>query len=578
MGAFYLIRRSVAGQPDRLRAALDDSFRRQGFTAALQVRGHDWDIGAFDRLVAQDSPLWHGEDGTVAVVTGTLFYRGATGRAALPRLDADRRAWRINWAALHGSFAVLIAESDRVTLLTDRIGTLHVYRSDDAAVFSTSFLAMAEALPKLAVDDDAFYDTVFHEAPHGGRTVFRQIRLVEAGRSVEITDRLTWRDAPALSPGPIDGASLDIAADRCLAALETPFADYAAGFADRIDTALSGGYDSRLILALLRHAGVAPLVHVYGKPQDDDVTTARRIAVGEGFPLAHTDKSGLDPVPVEAFADIVERNLLAFDGAPNDGLFNNGGDLATRRQRCASGELMLNGGGGEIFRNFFYLPDRTMAAGDVVGAFYSQYNPAICTDRFDDRGYRARLAALIADGVGAQHARLTRQQVELAYPLFRCRYWMGRNNSVNNRLGFAVTPFCTAAPIAVAATVPLALKNAGRLQARMIALADPKLAAYPSAYGFSFAGPPPARYRFKAALDRWRPMALRANAYRLRNRRPAAPPLYLSEPYRRAVLGPRFELVTRYIDPAKATDGRQLNRIASLEYLLRRLGGRLEEI
>ena len=577
MGAFYLIRRSAAGQPDRLRAGLDESFRRQGFPMVLQRRGPDWDIGAFGRLVTQDNPLWHGEDGTVAVVAGTLFYRGAAGREALPRLADDRRAGRIDWSVLHGSFAVLIAEADRVTLLTDRTGTLHLHGSDDGAVFCTSFLALAETLPKLTVDEDGFYDTVFHEAPHGGRTLFAQIRLIEAGRSIEITDRVTWGDTPALSPGPLDDQPLDKAAERCLAALTTPFTDYVAGFADRIDTALSGGYDSRLILAMLRRAGVAPLVHVYGRPQDDDVTTARRIAEGEAFPLAHTDKSDFDPVPVEAFADIVERNCLAFDGCPNDGLFNNGADLVTRRQRCADGELMLNGGGGEIFRNFFYLPDRPMAALDVVGAFYSQYNPVVCTDRFEEKGYRARLASLIADSVGGEGIRLTRQQVELAYPLFRCRYWMGRNNSVNNRLGFAVTPFCAAEPILAAAMMPLALKNAGLLQARMIALADPQLAAYPSAYGFSFAGPPPAGYRLKATLDRWRPLALRTNAYRLKHRRPAPPPLYLSEPYRCAVLGPRFELVTRYVDPAKATDGRQLNRICSLEYLLRRLGGRLAE-
>jgi asparagine synthase (glutamine-hydrolysing) len=577
MGAFYLIRRSAAAQPDPLRAALDESFARQGFPALSQVRGPDWDIGVFGRLVAAEPTLWRGEDGTTAIAAGTLFYKGEAGRAALPGLAADWRAEAIDWAALHGSYAVAIAEADRVALFTDRTGTLHLYRSDDDAIFSTSFLALAEALPKLTVDEDGFYDTVFHEAPHGGRTVFRQIRLFPAGRILRLTDRADWRDAPPLAPGPVDRASLDDQAGRCLTALERPFADYIAGFGRLIDTALSGGYDSRLILAMLRRAGVAPIVHVYGKAGDADVTTARRIADGEGFALAHTDKSRFDPVPVEAFPEIVERNFLAFDGYPNDGLFNNGGDLATRKQRCGKGELMLNGGGGEIFRNFFYLPDRPMAAADLVGAFYSQYNPVVCTGRFDERGYRRRFAELIAESVGAAGETLTRQQVELAYPLFRCRYWMGRNNSVNNRLGFAATPFCTPAPILTAATVGMALKNAGRLQSRMIALADPKLAAYPSAYGFAFDSPPPARYRLKAALDRLRPILLRANAYRLKNRRPAAPPLYLREPYRRAVLGPHCELVTRWVDPAKATDGQQLNRIASLEYLLRRLGSRVAE-
>jgi asparagine synthase (glutamine-hydrolysing) len=577
MGSFYLVRRSAADGAARLRAALDESFARQGFPAVATLRGADWDIGVFGRLAVPGGTIWRGDDGTAAVAAGTPFYRGETGRAALSRLVSDRRTGRLDRSALHGSFALAIAEPGRAVLFTDRVGTLHLYRAGDDAVFSTSFLALAEALPKLTVDEDGLYDTVLHEAPHGGRTVFREIRLFPAGRILEIADRAVWRDAPPMAAGPVEGSPLDTHAERCLAALRGPVSDYVAGFGGRIDTALSGGYDSRLILAMLRRAGTAPAVHVYGKADSPDVATARRIAEGEGIALAHTDKSRFDPVPPEAMPEIVERNFLAFDGHPGDGLFNNGGDLATRRERAADGSLMLNGGGGEIFRNFFYLPDRPMTAPDVVGAFYSQYNPAVCTARFDEAGYRRRFARLLAESVGAAGDRLTRQEVELAYPLFRCRYWMGRNNSVNNRIGFAATPFCTPPPILVAAAVPLALKNAGRLQARMIALADPALAAYPSAYGFAFDRDPPAAYRLRTALERWRPIAVRARAYRLKNRKPAPAPLYLSEPYRTAVLGPSFELVARWVDPAKATDPGQLNRIASLEYLLRRLGGRVAE-
>jgi hypothetical protein len=53
----------------------------------------------------------------------------------------------------------------------------------------------------------------------------------------------------------------------------------AASFGDRVTCALSGGYDSRLILALLRRHGVSPRVYVYGPPGDKDVELARTIVV-----------------------------------------------------------------------------------------------------------------------------------------------------------------------------------------------------------------------------------------------------------------------------------------------------------
>jgi asparagine synthase (glutamine-hydrolysing) len=64
---------------------------------------------------------------------------------------------------------------------------------------------------------------------------------------------------------------------------------------------------------------------------------------------------------------------------------------------------------------------------------------------------------------------------------------MGRNNSVNNKIGFALTPFITQSLIERALRLPLRQKNTGRFEARLIREINPRLAAYPSAYGHSFA-------------------------------------------------------------------------------------------
>ena len=104
-------------------------------------------------------------------------------------------------------------------------------------------------------------------------------------------------------------------------------------------------------MALLLERGATPSIHVYGRPEDGDVTVAKHVAANEGFALSHVDKSTFAPVEPDDFADVIERNFLAFHGHPPDGLFENGSDLDTRIELSRGGRLMLNGGGGEVFRN-----------------------------------------------------------------------------------------------------------------------------------------------------------------------------------------------------------------------------------
>ncbi|WP_438992908.1 hypothetical protein [Pseudemcibacter sp.] len=62
-------------------------------------------------------------------------------------------------------------------------------------------------------------------------------------------------------------------------------------YGKNITTALSGGYDSRLLLSLLIDAGVTPQLYVYGENSSPDVLVAKSIEKGEGLEINHVDKS-----------------------------------------------------------------------------------------------------------------------------------------------------------------------------------------------------------------------------------------------------------------------------------------------
>lgn len=570
MGAFFLMHRAAAGDPERLSKGLEESFRRQGFAGAMSIERSHWRAVCYAPLAIAETTACADATGDQAFCAGTLFYRGLSKSAALARLLDDHKGGAIDETMLCGSFAALLVAGATATVLTDRTGTFHLYATPDHRILSTSFLALAESLPKRTIHQNAVYDYVLQGAPKGGETVVEQIGLFPDSAFGRFDDTVRLADRPDIAAPPQRYRGLDHAAGHCVDLLRERFRDLASQW-PAIDTALSGGYDSRLLLALAWDAKLRPRIHVYGRDTDADVRCAKAIAAAEGFPLDHLDKSTV-PVPeAEAYAELVRANYLAFDGAPTDGIFDNGTDLATRRRRVAGGALMLNGGGGEIFRNFFYLPDRPMSALEVVWAFYCQFDPRVCSDRFDERRYLDGLAAKLADRVGGRRERLSRHEVEAVYPLFRCSYWAGRNNSVNNRLGHAWTPFLDFRLILAALDIPMAYKNLGRLEGRMIEMLSPRLAAYPSAYGRSFDQAPSVRERLLELIGRWRPTLVRRHTYRLKPRR--QPPWTGALDRRRLdhVMASDFPFMSEFFRLERIDDRSQLARICTMEYMFQQL-------
>jgi asparagine synthase (glutamine-hydrolysing) len=456
------------------------------------------------------------------------------------------------------------------------MGVYKIYRADAWSVVSSSFLLALTAIDRPLLDHQGVYEYVFEGATFGGRTIVKGLQLLDRRQVGALGQRARLQAIPDSRPenlarGAFARGAFARHVERTVGELSDWFGEFAAAFGGNVDTALSGGYDSRLILALARAGGRRPRVHVYGGPNDPDVAIAKAIAAGEGFPLEHIDKSARQPPSPGEFGAVVERNMLAFDGNPPDGIFDGGADLASRLDRCRGGALALNGGGGEIFRNFFYLRDGRFGIRDVLAAFHSQFDPASATELFAEGAYIAHMAHAMEQTLGRGGERLSRVEVEYLYPYFRCAFWMGRNNSINSRLGHALTPFIDPAIVAGALGVPLAFKNHGRFEAALIAAIDPVLARYPSAYGHDFVTPPPWQRRLKSTLDMWRPVMLRRYSFRLKARlKPAQRPRLLQADYLGQVVDPAMPAMARFFRLANLRAADQFARAATLEYLCQR--------
>jgi asparagine synthase (glutamine-hydrolysing) len=562
-------------------AAARAQFALHGFTGCTEHALPGWHLlHAPHILGGPDSLLVAGDD--LVALAGTLTYDGRMGKPALEALLRTVTLPAPDWSRLGGHFVALVRRDRRTFVLTDYFGAFQLFHDPDMRLFSTSLLAAANALPRLTFDTQGVYEFAFNVVPIGDDTIFSELKLLGPDRAAELTEEGAVLHAVA-KPLPDAPAAMPVEEriarhrDRLGAVVRA----HVSGFGNRVYCPLSGGLDSRLVLAALRAEGCSPHVYVYGGPESGDVAVARRIAAAQGFEIEWMDKEAWREVPPDQFAEQVERNFQVYDGLPNYGeLFENGGNAAAREARHRGGALSASGGCGEIFRNFFFLPDRPFAAAAVARAFYARYARSDVTGAFDEAAFLRAIEDKILEGVGrpGDRSRLPRPLIEQIYPRIRCRAVFGREISLEARYGAYLMPFLDHRLVAEAMTLPLGLKNAGRFEAMLLNSIDPALAGLPSAYGHDFAGPPSRRHRWDEWATRIRPIALRQRSYAIRRRLGPVADEHgglLSPDYMGRVVDLEYPAMRRYFQTGRITDSGLMRRIANLEYFAARLGSKL---
>lgn len=508
-----------------------------------------------------------------AAYVGTPVWDDTTGSALLrkwlARFDGPAS---LPWLDTAGSFALLIGGLQGVWLVNDAIGLQKIYRRRDGALYSTSLLAVRGSIAKPRVRRLRAQEYVLLEGNHALETPLADVDIadpklatrLDTGQQERVVPASAWRSGQSYT-------SLELACEDFAARIGASIGSLVRAHDGPVGMALSGGFDSRLLLAALDRIGKTPGLYVYGRSSDDDVQVAVAKASELGLPIEAIDKSVIDAEQPPLDAAALRASIAFFDGLPVDGAFDRGSDRLTRQRQMAGGCLNLNGGGGEILRNFFYLPDRSYSANDLVRTFYSNWLPAAIPDpaertALSDAMADAILSALEVDAIGPDSRKrpLARDEIERAYSLLRLRYWMGRNNSVGAQHGAFVTPLAHPRWIADAAALPLAWKTYGDLESAIIQRLSPRVASGPSKYGFSFSDGPSPSYRRRLLATLLRPVAIRQRSARIRHRLGRLPVV--------PAPGEWQDLVTSslpdWIDPRGLTGRAQWNRLFTLMALL----------
>lgn len=573
MAALIAVQASMATRRRVEMEAAIALMRRSGFAEPARLSGCGHEFILFPRIGATRPLLHRSDDGAFIGAAGTVFLGGTADDAALPAiLDHLRRDTGQPPAGLVGHFIIVACWNGGGIILRDANSAYEAYSAHDGGVVSTSFAALAAFLSATTIDRQSCYEYVFDGVTLGDGTVLSGVRKLGLGESLRLSPDGARRavartDLPPISRLPFADA-IGQAADTLLGILRT------ASDAHRgpLRMALSGGYDSRLLVAALRRLGKVPDLYVYGDHDSSDVLVAKAIAAGETLELTHINKDQ-DPEPdPDEFPALVERNYLAGDALPWGGIFNRGAEHRARALRHAGDALLLNGGAGEIMRNFFKLPDRGVRPLELAQAFYAQFDPRICREPFDRRTHLARIADKIRALDFAEGEVLTRQAAEAVYPHFRCRSWNGRESNANGRFGRWLLPFYEGAFTSMALAIPPEMKADGRFEAALIATLDPALSRYPSNYGHRFDELPSKIIRLYNRIEEYQPPWLRQYRYGMkwRLRKPAPFTKWLGSEFAGRTIDGELPYMSRLFRIDEVRDEAQMARILTLEYFLQR--------
>jgi hypothetical protein len=260
---------------------------------------------------------------------------------------------------LEGQFALarLDPAGEELTVATDPLGMMPLYTAagGDLTYFSTSALVLARLL-RASASRIGFERFLRTGTMFGRFTPWEGVERLQPAEAVVFTPSGSRRETywrPSVDPEIRELAFGDCAAE-CAVRGEASFAARYRGTNPWAD--LTGGFDTRLLTLITQAAGVPFHANTAGEEGHDDVDIAREIAAAAGWPWTRLalpdDWAEVMPTRIEEAVAWGDGHLEALQmAAVIDG----------HRQKAETETLLLNGGGGEQFRDYAWNQELTAA-------------------------------------------------------------------------------------------------------------------------------------------------------------------------------------------------------------------------
>jgi hypothetical protein len=488
MGGFYFSSRN-----ENHDASLN-VFEKKGMPIQHRVQINEYTFVTFGKIIFQEENFIQFNDGGFIAAVGTFIFNNRIGVDALDEFYSEFcRSGSINshlQERIFGNYCVIIYTDGHFNFVNDPAGFYHVFICDsDGITISSSFLAVLESLTQIDISTQEVYEYLATGAFYGGKTLCRQIWMLNGRQQVVIDSQKAYRVIPNYQNFDIykkDGKNLKATTEGILSELRAYFSMIKNNFDGEIIADISGGHDTRLLTCLLKDKKIDHHSRVIQYPDNQpDTDVAQQITAGEKIPLLIS--ASQDIVDLIKDRDLLQEKIshayYICDGIGTE-LFPLGVWLNQYLQDTTKGfRLAITGTGGENFRAYGnWFRKEPVSLQKFV---HEQFNAGFLNQEYQE-GYCQNLVGKIKTHLGIQRDFLLPHESEILYQTFRVRYWCGRAASVYNQFTYSLAPFTEDRISKLGIKAPSKLKEKSKLQIKMMKELDLSLIKYPTDKGLSF--------------------------------------------------------------------------------------------
>ncbi len=447
--------------------------------------------------------------------TGTFIYRSEGPEESLRLLLADFAGGRYDPAMLLGHYFILLFLPSGIKILTDGTGLVKAYHDRAGSYLSSSFLLAARLHERLALNLSAATENIVTGGITGEETLINGINAFSRN-SVSLFGDIEFL-FPELNRGETGYVTCSDALNGQAQLLKDYFRSCSrlAG-ASGSDVGLTGGYDSRLVLACARDHFEDLQVHSHFRPAgSEEWRIARMIAEGEGISFVSPEVTPPGEMDDDALREVLESSFRFNDGriSLHCNWIEEYNTLEYRLGVLGGKRLGLNGIGGEQYRN----QDRLYGKPWIFDQWLKySYMRRVSGRAFSDSLYEKemleRIKVKIYTALGFRPGKvlidladLKRIQNEVFIPAYR-----GARIDAENRHSWHLGPLADAHVAGAAYGIVRFLRDSKRFEGELIKLISPALAAYPTDYGYDLVKGEPASERIlNSSFENLLPASLR---------------------------------------------------------------------
>lgn len=414
---------------------------------------------------------------------GTLVYkREYSGPAAIQLLD-DLNSANLDAEQLNGSFCLIYQSEKGLSIILDQQGIYQLYSNESYGLISNSFLAAHSMTDSPQPDLMAIQaNLILGYIPYPD-TQFNQIKRIQKDNTFQdiSLERYGLNSSPPKLKTYFD--HLEYQASRL-----TDYRDNVKDFLtdQGMEIGVSGGYDSRLILALFQNTDVPIHAHTHHKKNDPDPIIARRICELLGLELEE-NRERLRLETEHHYQNLMESSMLQFDGRICS-MMQYAKYEYTREYRnkvLKPGYCIVSGVGGEIYRNHNYFNPGLISL-DLWIRYYLINHQVWESIKHEGREeFLEYLKSFLTREMG-DLKKVNYFVSKRYYKDIWLRDWHGLRNSAENQYNYHLSPFADHTLANPSIFSSKHHKSLGKFEIDLIGEFCKPLLAIDSVYGFSF--------------------------------------------------------------------------------------------